>query len=141
MEKKHCNKTLVSNISHNNTECQDAVNIVKCFEDCYANLYAEEPIDRGVGDMFRSGLPQLPSEEADSLEGDFSLDEILSLFQHMVNNKSPGLNGLPKKIYLRFFEVIGPVLAHVYKLIFQERHLSRSQSLSYIILLCKDLEH
>ena len=91
--------------------------------------------------MFLSGLPQLPSEEADSLERDFSLEEILSSLQHMVNNKSPGPDGLPKEFYLLFVDIIGPVLAQVYKLIFQEKHLSRSQSLSYITLLCKDSEH
>ena len=56
IEKKHCNKKFVSKIRHN-TEYQHSVNIVKCFEDYYANLYAEEPIDRRVGDMFFSGLP------------------------------------------------------------------------------------
>ena len=81
MEKKHFNKKLVTKINHNNTEYQDSPNIVNCFEDYYANIFTEEPIDRHVGDIFLCGLPQLPSEEADSLEGDFSLGEILSLLQ------------------------------------------------------------
>ena len=86
---------------------------------------------------FCRGVPTLPEEEARLCEGFLTYDECWQAIQGMANNKSPGLDGLPKEFY-RFFHIIGHQFVEMVNWSFILGELPASQRTSIIPLLCKN---
>ena len=59
----------------------------------------------------------------------------------MNSRYSPGPEGLTKEFYSEFSSILLASLVEVADLAFKEGHLSDSQKLSYITLICKDLDN
>ena len=55
----------------------------------------------------------------------------------MSNNKCPGLDGLTKEFYLEFFDILGPLLLHVYDHAFEKKLLNCSARMGLISLIPK----
>ncbi|MES9882662.1 MAG: reverse transcriptase domain-containing protein [Sedimenticola sp.] len=138
IEKRRCNKKTVRNIKYNNKEFTKSEDILNCFRSFYSDLYTEEAIDGEVADTFLKDLPQLTPEDADSLENDFTIDELSFSLQSMQDGKSPGPDGLTKAFYSKFFGILAPLLLKLTVIIFESGNLSDTQKLSYITLICKN---
>ena len=115
------------------TDKQDE--IVNAFKDFYTELYTAEEAQE-VSNEYLQGLPQLDSSE--ELGGKITLDEIKLALSQMGDNKSPGPDGLSKEFYLRYFDLLAPLLVKLYEHVFINGQLTKSMKLSYITLICKN---
>ena len=79
----------------------------------------------------------LKEEESKLCDGEIGLQEISSALNTMVNNKSPGNDGLPKEFYLAFFPEIGDMLQQCLNTCYKERGLTASQKQAVITLIAK----
>ena len=104
----------------------------------YTTLFGHEAIDPVWVGNFCRGVPTLPEEEARLCEGFLTYDECWQAIQGMANNKSPGLDGLPKEFYHRFFPLIGHHFVEMVNWSFVLGELPASQRTSIITLLCKN---
>jgi exonuclease III len=120
-------------------ECTEAEDITAAFSDFYANLFTSEGIDQAMADNFLSNVPTLSQCDVDSCEGLITVDELRTALSLMKNGKSPGSDGICKEFYVAFFDIVGDVMCSVLNLAFVEMSMSRSQRMSYVTLLCKDL--
>ena len=66
--------------------------------------------------------------------------EIEKTISKMENNKTLGPDGLTKEFYSIFSKELIPVLKEVFSVIFEKGSLCKSQKVSYISLLCKNVE-
>ena len=139
-QQKSKNKT-ISEIKVDDVSYTKSKDILNCFKSFYETLYTYEPIDNDVADTFLKDLPVLSSDDSNSLETDFTFEEFETSLKKMQDNKSPGPDGLTKAFYLKFFDLIGDTLIKLSKIMFDEKLLSKSQRLSYITLLCKDVNN
>lgn len=113
--------------------------IVDAFKDFYSNLYTAERV-QDVPDTYFHGLPRL--EQANTDQGkSISLEEIRKALNQMENNKSPGPDGLSKEFYVKYFDLLAPLLVNLYENIFHRGQLTESMKLSYITLICKNEEN
>ena len=138
IEQSKSKKKTISNIECNGETFSQSKDILNCLRNFYQDLYTAEPIDDDVAEMFLKDLPSLSSDDSSSLEMDFSFVEFETSLKQMQDNKSPGPDGLTKAFYVKFFDLIGETLVKLSRVIFENKHLTESQRLSYITLLCKD---
>ena len=138
IEQNKAKKKTISQIDCNGETFTHSKDILHCFRNFYQDLYTSEPIDDEIAEIFLQDLPSLSSDDSSSLEMDFSLAEFETSLKQMKDNKSPGPDGLTKAFYVKFFDLIGETLVKLSRVIFENEHLTESQRLSYITLLCKD---
>ena len=138
VEQNKSKKKTISKVECNGEIFSQSKDILNCFRNFYQDLYTAEPIDNDVAEMFLNDLPSLSSDDSSSLEMGFSLAEFETSLKEMQDNKSPGPDGLTKAFYVKFFDLIGETLVQLSRLIFENKHMTESQRLSYITLLCKD---
>ena len=81
----------------------------------------------------------LTNVERDLLEADIDLNEIESALKGMANNKTPGLDGLTKEFYSKFFNLLGPPLIKMYHDCFDKGILPPSTRRGLITLIPKKL--
>ena len=132
-------KKSVTEIRNGDVVYTKQCDIIKQFENFYTDLFTEEEIDDDICNFFIDNLPMLDDTDKDVCDSDITLDEIYDSVKSMENDKSPGPDGLSKNFYMRFFDILGPMLLKLYENIFEENSLSNSQKVSYITLICKDL--
>ena len=73
----------------------------------YKQLFTKESIDQSLVDYFLSGLNVLTEEQSQLCESLSTKSECFYALSNMKNNKSPGLDGLPKEFYILNWELIG----------------------------------
>ena len=112
--------------------------IIDACRDFYAELYTAEPVDDAVIDSFVSNLPFIPAEDRLQCEGPLTVEECLDAIKGMENGKSPGVDGLPKEFYHKFFPLFGADFVTVMSDCFEEGFLCPSQRHGLITLICKD---
>ena len=82
-------------------------------------------------------IPILTDEQSQTCEGPKTESELLNALKSMPNNKSPGNDGLSRKIYETFWEEIKVPLCNSITKSYQNGELSRSQRQAVIKLIEK----
>lgn len=119
-------------------EVESTQEILEATHSFYANLYKEQSIDEVIVESFISKLTQrLDSDDRTVLDEDIMLDEIRRAMISMQDNKTPGLDGLPKEYYQAFWEQLSPSLCSVYKEVWDKGVWSVSMNTGVISLLWK----
>ena len=117
-------------------ETQDE--ILKETTNFYKRLYTSEKTDDLAQDYLLNNLKQtLTDEDKDSIEGEITLDEILTAIKSLANEKSPGCDGLTAEFYKTFCNVIGNDLVEVINNGFQKGELSITMRRGVIVLIPK----
>ena len=140
LEANRGRKKLITKIEENSKHFSTSGDILDQFRNFYTNLFTTEGIDNKLCDYFLDDLPKLSEIDKNIIDEPFTKDEILKALKGMENNKSPGPDGLSKEFYVTFFDIMSDFLLDMYNNIFKEGTLSDDQKLSYITLICKDLE-
>ena len=125
-------------IKDDGTICDNNDLISDSFVEFYTSLYKKEPVSLPP-DEYLSKLPKLNTDNTEYLGGQIDADDIELALKQMVNNKSPGPDGLTKEFYTAFSKELIPILTEVFALIYESGTLCPSQKLSYISLLCKNV--
>ena len=87
----------------------------------------------GLGDS----LPKLNCDSLEFLESEISEEEIDVVVGKLKNNKSPGWDGLTAEFYVKFWEVIRPILFKSFLESIGYQFLSQSQRLGILTLIPK----
>ena len=75
---------------------QDPVGICETVKEFYKDLYTEEPVDSIIQNELLSNISSILTEDQRKIcEGPLTEKELKKAVSQMVNNKSPGLDGLP----------------------------------------------
>ena len=82
-------------------------------------------------------LPKLTEEEAETLNGDLTLQEVSTALKNMKNNKSPGTDGFSVEFYKFFSADLGVFLVKALNEGFTRKLMSATQREGLIILLPK----
>lgn len=83
------------------------------FQSFYTNLYKASPnlnmmLCKTFIENFK--LPSLHSEEAEEIGQPIQLQELKSALKGAKRNKTPGLDGIPSELLLKYFHILGPTL-------------------------------
>ena len=104
----------------------------------YEKLYSKSETNQRLGHEFTNNLSKLTGEDNNILEGPITYEECQAAIKSFENNKSPGIDGLPKEFYQKFFHLFGKSFVQVINLSHDIQQLSASQRLGLITLICKD---
>ena len=124
----------------------DPKQIEKELEKFYSNMYTSKKNLsselQGENESFESfvegiEIPQLNIEERDSLEHDFTYEELKEAVSSFSDNKTPGEDGFTKQFYESFYDLIWRDLLNSYNAAFQSGSLSISQRRGIITLIPK----
>jgi len=124
----------------------DPKQIEKEIENFYSNMYTSkndlnsDPQDGEESfETFVKGIeiPQLNNEEQDSLEHDFTYEELKEALSSFSDNKTPGEDGFTEEFYESFYDLIRRDLLNSYDAAFQNGSLSISQKRGIITLIPK----
>lgn len=137
-EIKRAKQKTITKITTESSTCVKSGDILDAFKDFYSKLYTDEAVDQDIVDLFLKSLPKLRNDLSAQCEGPITKEELLLALRDMENNKSPGSDGLTKEFYSTFSSILLDPLVHVANLAFKEGHLSDTQKMGYITLLCKD---
>ena len=139
LEKQNCASKIIDALMDDNGDLVTNTNqLLTVWHSFYSNLFTALPVDENLQDDFLDSLERvLPPEERDLCEGPLALDECFAALQGMENNKTPGLDGLPKEFYVRFWSVLGHELVDVLNFCYQSGVLSVSQRRGVISLVHK----
>ena len=137
-EFKNGNNKIIHHIIDGGVDKKSTDDILNSFKTFYKELYTEEQVDASFNDKCFNNLPQVSNNDNNMLNSPLSLDEIKLALKDMDHTKSPGSDGLTSFIYIKFFHLFGNILLQLYNTCFDLGHMSESQKLSYITLLCKD---
>ena len=84
---------------------------------------------------FTQNLPQLEESQQQSLEQDFTVDELLIALHDLHDHKAPGFDGLPVEFYKTFWDLLGPTLLDVFKFSLQDGLLPLSWRHAVVCLI------
>ena len=124
----------------------DPKQIEKELENFYNNMYtskkdlnSDPKSENECFESFVEGIkiPQLNTEERDSLEHDFTYKELKEAVSSFSDNKTPGEDGFTKEFYESFYGLIWRDLLNSYEAAFQNGSLSISQRRGIITLIPK----
>ena len=79
----------------------------------------------------------LSEDDKQKCEGLITQEEVIQAMKNMVNNKSPGSDGLSVEFYKTFWNIIGKDLIEVYNYSYSNGELAESQKLSLVSLIYK----
>ena len=102
-------KRMTSLVRDDQTEITDATMITEEIKTFYTNLYKSKEntnLDGEFSTLLRD-LPKLTEEEAETLNGDLTLQEVSTALKNMKNNKSPGTDGFSVEFYKFFWADLG----------------------------------
>ena len=137
-EVSHAKDKYISDLLVNGETVTGKDDIINACRDFYAELFTAEPVDDAVIDSFVSNLPIIPAEDRLQCEGPLTVEECLDAIKGMENGKSPGVDGLPKEFYHKFFPLFGADFVTVMTSCFEDGILCPSQRHGLITLICKD---
>ena len=104
----------------------------------YKSLYSKTETNKEFRHQFTNNLPKLTPDDNDLLEGPITYEKCQAAIKSFENNKSPGIDGLPKEFYLKNFPLFGKSFVKVVNFSYNIQQLSASQRLGLITLICKD---
>lgn len=139
LEKKKGGERLFKSIEREDgTVAETTEDIMKEQTKFYSKLYRKSNIDANDINEFLEGIEkELGKDSADSIEHEFSYEEILNAIKSFSNDKSPGLDGLPAEFYKHFWNELKPYFLRMVQTVFDNGTLSRSQRQGLITLLYK----
>lgn len=91
-------------INEEGKEVGNTQEILKVVHSFYAILYKEQSIDEAIVESFISKLTQrLDPVDSTKLDEVITQEEITRAMESMQDNKTPGMDGLPKEYYQAFW--------------------------------------
>ena len=101
----------------------DPHHILTAIWDYYDAAYASRPVCAVAQRELLDGLHStLPVAEATKLDGPLLSEELLLTVQHLEENKTPGIDGLPVEFYSAFWGVLQPYFLDLANYIFTQQH-------------------
>ncbi|KAK3741401.1 hypothetical protein QZH41_018038 [Actinostola sp. cb2023] len=139
LEKQHRAESTVDVIQkEDGTLTSDPDDLLSTWHLFYNELFSASETNKDLLNSFLSTLERkLLFHSSESCEGLLSSEECLSALRGMANNKTPGIDGLPKEFYITFWDIVGPDLVSILNHAFQAGTLSYSQRLGIIKLIYK----
>lgn len=106
--------------------------------DFYTNLFSAEPIDPECKETLLNGINSFLSDsDRHVCEGAVTLAELTASLKTMNFNKAPGSDGFSVEFYLKFWDLLGPLLLKVINQCFADGELAESMKLSITRLIFK----
>ena len=104
----------------------------------YKDLYKtnENIIDCGISELINE-IPQLSTEEKESLEGELTLEEAEYALQNMKNDKSPGSDGFSAEFFKFFWKELGFFVVRALNEAYRDGELSATQKEGLITCIPK----
>ena len=130
---------MTSLVRDDQTEITDATMITEEIKTFYTNLYKSKEntnLDGEFSTLLRD-LLKLTEEEAETLNGDLTLQEVSTALKNMKNNKSPGTDGFSVEFYKFFWADLGLFVVKALNEGFTKKLMSATQREGLIILLPK----
>lgn len=116
----------------------DRVQMVRAATDYYRTAFSEKEIDVGSGEVFLDLLTQrVPLNIAQTLDAPLTLEELEGALNRMNRRKVPGIDGLPAEFYLKFWDILGPVLLEILSAVLRTGAMGGSLATGVISLLFK----
>ena len=113
-KKNKANKMIDLILNNKNQYVTEPAELRQAWFSFYKDLFSSQETDEVLTDEFISTIERrLPSEVRDICEGLLSTKECFEALGGMPSGKSPGLDGLPKEFYLKFWKLIGEDLVSV----------------------------
>ena len=104
--RNYTNKTMTKIIEHDGTEYTETNEILKCQRQFYENLHNEYSVDldeRSIESVIGENKNKLSNEDAEKIEGEIKLNELLDALKNMKNENSPGLDGFTVEFFKIFW--------------------------------------
>lgn len=119
------------------TNKEDIVNIVKSF---YADLYTTQNIpDNKIYEYLQNTeLSQLNENDWQNLNPILTSEECFNNIKDFENNKTPGIDGLGKAFYLKFWRILGDDLVETFNNIYFKGELTETMKTGIITLQYKN---
>jgi exonuclease III len=140
-EQYQATSSIISHLEVDGQNITESHDILQETSKFYSELYTSEPIDQPLLDYFVKDLPTLKEHDKVLCEGPITLSECEQAIKAMNAHKTPGLDGLPKEFYARFFHLLGPCFVQMVNRCFDELAMPDSQKHGVIKILCKDPAH
>ena len=120
------------------TEVTTQSDIEQAHFDFYSELYKNDPVDLEIQQAFLANLTeQLTTEQKKLCDEPLLRDEISNALFTLANNKTPGSDGLPKEFYIKFWDLLAPILLDLYNFSFEKGSFSPTMQKSITRLLYK----
>ena len=113
---------------------------MKNLEKMYASLYTKKSLKTEkecLKYLVEINTPVLSVCNREICDAPITLTDIFNALNSMQANKSPGIDGLTKELYIAFFDLIGPKLLNSFKFALNHGELSSSQKQAVITLIEK----
>ena len=133
--KKHFSKLKIGE----NTYTSNDKTILTNLKNFYKNLYTKIPLCENTQDNLLNNIKnKIPNTNKTKLEQHLTSDELLEALKQMKDDKSPGIDGLPKEFYNTFWDTIKNDITYLYNyILFNKKELSNTQKLAIITLIPK----
>jgi len=123
----------------NGETIKDMVDILQEEHRFYKKLYKCENIDENVKNIFLNEIDnQLCDNDKINCDSEIMTDEMTESLKAMKKNKSPGSDGLTTEFYLKFWNIIAPILKEVIDEIDCTGTLSRTMKKGILTLIYKN---
>jgi len=139
-EKKRASDKFIKSLTTEEGSFSRSADLINICTNFYSDLYAKEPVDPNLVDHFLMDVPRLCPEDANICEGPITKAEVWDAIKSMSDNKAPGLDGLPREFYYKYFPVFADSFVAFVNMCFEESLLSLSQRSGLITLICKNPE-
>lgn len=138
-EVRNGQQKFITNLQQENVHLKTTPAILSACVDYYTGLFKAEKTCPELQDLFLTNLPQLDSVSTLSCEGLITYEECITAIGLMKNGKTPGLDGLPKEFYQKYFYLFGDDFVDMTNNCFtQGKDLPLSMRSAVLTLLCKD---
>lgn len=104
----------------------------------YERLFSARTVDTSLWEEVCGQYPSLTTAQSGDLDLEITVGELFRAAKCMRKRKAPGPDGLPVEFYLRFWEILGPVLCDVFAEAVDRGVLPPSSRCGLVKLLCKD---
>ena len=106
--------------------------------DFYSHLYKNNPVDLEIHQSLLNNLDKHLTPDQEKLCDEPLLrDELSNALFTLANNKTPGSDGLPKEFYVKFWDLLAPILLDLFNFSFEEGLFSSTMRQSITRLLYK----
>ncbi|CAC5388193.1 unnamed protein product [Mytilus coruscus] len=139
-EEKRDKREVESVLDKNGKSCTSKSEVIKVVTDFYSDLYKSQNIDRQSMTNYLEdlNLSKLTEEDKTNFDTFITQDECLKLLKIFKNNKSPGVDGIGKSFYLKFWNLIGEDLVEVLNNVYLNGELTESMKTGLISLIYKN---
>ena len=122
----------------NGNEVTSRADLDRVHVEFYTQLFSEEPVDMACQQhLFFQLNTKLTSVDSVSCDGPISLEELAESVKSLSLNKSPGPDGFTLEFYLKFWNMLAPLLCRLYNLCFTDECLPESLQTSVTRLIFK----